>query len=205
MLLLVGLGNPGAKYAGNRHNIGFMAVDAIARAHKFGPWKKKFRSEVCEGAIDGARTLIMKPQTYYNDSGHAVAEASRFYKIPSSQIVVFYDEIDLAPGRFRMKTGGGAAGNNGIRSIAAWVDDDNFRRARLGTGHPGQAELVQGHVLSDFAKSEREGVEKLLDAIAKSAPMLARGEDDKFQAEVMRLAPAERSGGRGPRQNTDES
>jgi PTH1 family peptidyl-tRNA hydrolase len=205
MLLLVGLGNPGAKYAGNRHNIGFMAVEAIARAYKFGPWKKKFRSEVCEGAIDGARTLIMKPQTYYNDSGHAVAEASRFYKIPSSQIVVFYDEIDLAPGRFRMKTGGGAAGNNGIRSIAAWVDDDNFRRARLGTGHPGQAELVQGHVLSDFAKSEREGVEKLLDAIAKSAPMLARGEDDKFQAEVMRLAPAERSGGRGPRQNTDES
>lgn len=199
MLILVGLGNPGARHAGNRHNIGFMAVDAIARAHGFGPWKKKFRSEVAEGSIAGVRTLIMKPQTYYNDSGHAVAEASRFYKIPSADIVVFYDEIDLAPGRFRMKTGGGAAGNNGVRSIAAWLDDDNFRRARLGTGHPGHADMVQGHVLSDFAKSEQEGVAKLLDAVAKSAPLLARGEDEKFQGEVMRLAPAEKSGGRGPR------
>jgi PTH1 family peptidyl-tRNA hydrolase len=201
MLLLVGLGNPGAKYAGNRHNIGFMAVDAIARAHGFGPWKKKFRGEVCEGSIGGVRALILKPQTYYNDSGHSVAEASRFYKIPPNQIVVFYDEIDLAPGRFRMKVGGGAAGNNGVRSIAAWLDEDNFRRARLGTGHPGHADLVQGHVLSDFSKSEREGVEKLLDAVAKSAPMLARGEDDKFQGEVMRLAPAEKA---NPRQRKDE-
>jgi PTH1 family peptidyl-tRNA hydrolase len=196
MLLFVGLGNPGAKYAGNRHNIGFMAVEAIARAHGFGPWKKKFRSEVCEGGIGGVRTLIMKPQTFYNDSGHAVAEASRFYKIPESDIVVFYDEIDLAPGRFRMKTGGGAAGNNGIRSISAWLDTDAFRRARLGTGHPGHADLVHNHVLNDFAKSEREGVDKLLDAVAKSAPLLARGEDEKFQAEVLRLAPAEKAGGR---------
>ena len=196
MLLLVGLGNPGAKYAGNRHNIGFMAVDAIARAHGFGAWKKKFRSEVCEGSIGGVRTLIMKPQTFYNDSGHAVAEASRFYKIPPSEIVVFYDEIDLAPGRFRMKLGGGAAGNNGIRSIAAWLDEDAFRRARLGTGHPGHADLVHGHVLSDFAKSDAEWVEKLLDAVAKSAPMLAQGEDEKFQAEIMRLAPADKAGGR---------
>jgi PTH1 family peptidyl-tRNA hydrolase len=196
MLLLVGLGNPGAKYAGNRHNIGFMAAEAIARAHGFGPWKKKFRSEACEGAIGGVRTLIVKPQTFYNDSGHAVAEASRFYKIAPSEIVVFYDEIDLAPGRFRMKTGGGAAGNNGIRSIAAWLDSDAFRRARLGTGHPGHADLVHGHVLSDFSKTEREWVDKLLDAVAKSAPLLARGEDEKFQGEVMRLAPAEKSGGR---------
>jgi PTH1 family peptidyl-tRNA hydrolase len=196
MLLLVGLGNPGAKYAGNRHNIGFMAVEAIARAHKFGPWKKKFRSEVCEGSIDGVRTLIIKPQTFYNDSGHAVAEAARFYRIPQSDIVVFYDEIDLAPGRFRMKTGGGAAGNNGIRSISAWLDTDAFRRARLGTGHPGHADLVHGHVLSDFSKSEREWVDRLLDAAAKSAPLLARGDDEKFQGEVMRLAPAEKAGGR---------
>jgi PTH1 family peptidyl-tRNA hydrolase len=196
MLLLVGLGNPGAKYASNRHNIGFMAVEAVARAHGFGPWKKKFRSEICEGGIDGVRTLIMKPQTFYNDSGHAVAEAARFYKIPQNDIVVFYDEIDLAPGRFRMKTGGGAAGNNGIRSIAAWLDTDAFRRARLGTGHPGHADLVHNHVLSDFAKSEREGVDKLLDALAKSAPLLAKGDDEKFQAEVMRLAPAEKAGGR---------
>lgn len=196
MLLLVGLGNPGAKYAGNRHNIGFMAVDAIARAYAFGPWKKKFRGEVCEGSINGVRTLLMKPQTFYNDSGHAVAEAARFYKIAQNEIVVFYDEIDLAPGRFRMKTGGGAAGNNGIRSISAWLDSDGYRRARLGTGHPGHADLVHGHVLSDFAKSEREGVDKLLDAIAKSAPLLAHGDDEKFQGEVMRLAPAEKAGGR---------
>ena len=196
MLLLVGLGNPGAKYAGNRHNIGFMAVDAIARAYAFGPWKKKFLSEVCEGSINGVRKLLMKPQTFYNDSGHAVAEAARFYKIAQNEIVVFYDEIDLAPGRFRRKTGGGAAGNNGIRSISAWLDTDAYRRARLGTGHPGHADLVHGHVLSDFAKSEREGVDKLLDAIAKSAPLLAHGDDEKFQGEVMRLAPAEKAGGR---------
>lgn len=202
MLLLVGLGNPGAKYAGNRHNIGFMAVDALARAYNAGPWKKKFRSDVAEASIDGVRTLLMKPQTYYNDSGHAVAEASRFYKIPSRDIVVFYDEIDLAPGRFRMKTGGGAAGNNGIRSIAAWLDDDNFRRARMGTGHPGDKEKVQGHVLSDFHKSELEWVEKLLEAVAKAAPMLAKGEDDKYQAEVMRLAPAAKA---NPRKASGEA
>ena len=205
MLLLVGLGNPGAKYAGNRHNIGFMAVDAIARAYKAGPWKKKFRSEVAEASIDGVRTLLMKPQTFYNDSGHAVAEALRFYKIPSTDVVVFYDEIDLAPGRFRMKQGGGAAGNNGIRSIAAWLDDDNFRRARLGTGHPGHADKVHGHVLSDFHKSDLEWVEKLLDAVAKAAPMLAQGDDDKYQAEVMRLAPAVRADPRKPASNNDES
>lgn len=204
MLLLVGLGNPGAKYAGNRHNIGFMAVDALARAYKAGPWKKKFRSEVAEVSIGGVRAMLMKPQTFYNDSGHAVAEASRFYKIPASDIVVFYDEIDLAPGRFRMKQGGGAAGNNGIRSIAAWLDDDNFRRARLGTGHPGHADKVHGHVLSDFHKSELEWVEKLIDAVAKAAPLLAGGDDDKYQAEVLRLAPAAKSGGRGPREEDDK-
>jgi peptidyl-tRNA hydrolase, PTH1 family len=193
MLLLVGLGNPGAKYADNRHNIGFMAADAIARAHGFGPWKKKFRSQVCEGAIEGVRTILIKPQTFYNDSGHAVAEASRFYKIPAADIVVFYDEIDLAPGRFRMKTGGGAAGNNGVRSIAAWLDDDAFRRARMGTGHPGHADKVHGHVLSDFHKADAEWVANLLDAVAKAAPLLAKGEDDKYQAEVMRLAPADKA------------
>lgn len=201
MLLLVGLGNPGAKYAGNRHNIGFMAVDALARAYNAAPWKKKFRSEVAEASIAGVRTLLMKPQTFYNDSGHAVAEAARFYKTPATDIVVFYDEIDLAPGRFRMKTGGGAAGNNGIRSIAAWLDEDNFRRARMGTGHPGHADRVHGHVLSDFHKSEREWVERLLDAVVKAAPLLAAGEDDKYQAEVMRLAPAAKS---NPRTNHND-
>lgn len=199
MLLLVGLGNPGAKYANNRHNIGFMAVDEIARVYKFGPWKKKFRSEVAEGVIDGVRCLAMKPQTFYNDSGHAAAEAARFYKIPPSDVIVFYDEIDLAPGRFRMKQGGGAAGNNGIRSLSAWLDDDNFRRARMGTGHPGDKDKVHGHVLSDFHKADAEWVAKLIEAVAKAAPMLVHGEDDKYQAEVMRLAPAEKAGGRGPR------
>jgi PTH1 family peptidyl-tRNA hydrolase len=198
MLLIVGLGNPGAKYAGNRHNIGFMAADALAHAHKFGPWRKKFRGEIAEGQIGGVRTLILKPQTYYNDSGHAVAEAARFYKIPSNQIVVFYDEIDLAPGRFRMKTGGGAAGNNGVRSIAAWLDDDTFRRARLGTGHPGDKDKVMSHVLSDFHKAEHAWRDALLEAVAKAAPLLAQGDDEKFQGEVMRLAPAQKADPRKP-------
>jgi PTH1 family peptidyl-tRNA hydrolase len=196
MLLLVGLGNPGAKYAGNRHNIGFMAVDALARAHKIAPWKKKFRGQAAEGQIDGVRVLLLKPQTFYNDSGHAVAEAARFYKLRPRDIVVFYDEIDLAPGRLRMKLGGGAAGNNGIRSISAWLDEDDYRRARLGTGHPGDKDKVQGHVLSDFAKSDAAWVARLLDALARAAPLLVHGDDEKYQAEVLRLAPAEKSGGR---------
>jgi peptidyl-tRNA hydrolase, PTH1 family len=190
MLLFVGLGNPGAKYAGHRHNIGFMAADAIARAHGFGPWRKKFQSELTEGTIGGERVLLMKPQTYMNESGRAVGEAANFYKLNAREVVVFYDEIDLAPGRFRMKTGGGAAGHNGIRSIAASAIGDGFRRARLGVGHPGHKDLVHHYVLADFFKEERDWVEKLLDAVAKSAPMLVKGDDDKYQAEVMRLAPA---------------
>ena len=205
MLLLVGLGNPGAKYSGNRHNIGFMAADALARAYRFGPWRKKFRGLVSEGQIDGVRCLLLKPQTFYNDSGHAVAEAARFHKIGGDSVVVFYDEIDLAPGRFRMKTGGGAAGNNGIRSIAAWLDEDNFRRARLGTGHPGHKDKVQGHVLSDFHKSDAQWVANLLDAVAKAAPLLVKGEDDKYQAEVMRLAPAEKANVRKPQEKAEDT
>ncbi len=197
MFLLVGLGNPGAKYSGNRHNIGFMAVDAIARAHAFGPWKKKFHGDLAEGRIDGVRTLILKPQTFMNESGRAVGEAAGFHKLSPMQVVVFYDEIDLAPGRFRMKTGGGAAGHNGIRSIIASPLGEGFRRARLGVGHPGQADLVHGYVLSDFAKADGDWVKKLLDAVSKAAPLIAKGEDDKYQAEVMRLAPAEKAGGRG--------
>ncbi|MEQ1618503.1 MAG: aminoacyl-tRNA hydrolase [Terricaulis sp.] len=203
MLLLVGLGNPGAKYSGNRHNIGFMAVEALARAHGFGPWKKKFHGELAEGQIDGLRTALLKPQTYMNESGRSVGEAASFYKLTPMQVAVFYDEIDLAPGRFRMKSGGGAAGHNGIRAIIASAIGEGFRRARMGVGHPGQAELVHGYVLSDFAKADKEWVEKLLDACAKAAPLLAKGEDDKYQAEVMRLAPAEKAGGRG-RPNLDE-
>jgi PTH1 family peptidyl-tRNA hydrolase len=198
MLLLVGLGNPGAKYAGNRHNVGFMAVDAIARAHGFSPWRKKFQGELAEGHIDGVRTLILKPQTFMNESGRAVGEAANFHKLSPADIVVFYDEIDLAPGRFRMKTGGGAAGHNGIRSIIASPVGEGFRRARLGVGHPGLKELVHGYVLSDFHKADSEWVSRLIDAVAKAAPLLARGEDDKYQAEVMRLAPAAKADPRKP-------
>ena len=195
MLLIAGLGNPGQAYAKNRHNIGFLAVDEIARRWGFGPERSRFRSLASEGKIDApdgpVRALILKPQTFYNDSGSAIAEALKFFKLQPSDLVVFYDEIDLAPGRFRMKTGGGAAGNNGIRSTAAHVGPD-FRRARLGTGHPGDKALVHGHVLSDFHTPDLMWVEPLLQACADAAPLLALGEDEKYQAEVMRLAPAEK-------------
>ncbi|MBI1251245.1 MAG: aminoacyl-tRNA hydrolase [Alphaproteobacteria bacterium] len=197
MLLLAGLGNPGPKYAGNRHNIGFMAIDAITRRHGFGPWRKKFQGEIAEGAIDGVRCLALKPQTFMNESGRSVGEAARFHKIAPLGVVAFYDEIDLAPGRFRMKTGGGAAGHNGIRSIIASPVGEGFRRARLGVGHPGHKDQVHGYVLSDFAKADAGWVDKLIEAVAAAAPFLARGEDDKYQAEVMRLAPAEKA---NPRQ-----
>jgi PTH1 family peptidyl-tRNA hydrolase len=195
MLLIAGLGNPGQTYAKNRHNIGFMAVDEIARRWGFGPFRARFAGFTAEGRIetpDGpVRALILKPQTFYNESGRAVSEALKFFKIEPENLVVFYDEIDLAPGRFRMKAGGGAAGNNGIRSIAASVGP-YFRRARLGTGHPGEKELVHGHVLSEFHKADRKWVDPLIEAVAEAAPLLAAGEDEKYQTEVMRLAPAEK-------------
>jgi peptidyl-tRNA hydrolase, PTH1 family len=196
MLLIAGLGNPGPGYAKNRHNVGFMAVEEIARRWGFSPARSRFQSLASEGAIDTpggqARALILKPQTFYNESGRAIGEALKFFKLKPSDLVVFYDEIDLAPGRFRMKTGGGAAGNNGIRSATAQVGPD-FRRARIGTGHPGQKELVHGHVLSDFHKAELKWLEPLLQALADAAPLLAAGEDEKYQTEVMRLAPAEKA------------
>lgn len=196
MLLIAGLGNPGPQYVRNRHNIGFMAVDQIARRWGFGPERRRFQGLASEGSIDTpqgpVRALILKPQTFYNESGRAVGEALKFYKLDPSDLVVFYDEIDLAPGRFRMKAGGGAAGNNGVRSITSQVGP-HFRRARLGTGHPGAKELVHGHVLSDFHKAETKWVEPLLIACADAAPLLALGEDEKYQAEVMRLAPAEKA------------
>ncbi|PZQ61053.1 MAG: aminoacyl-tRNA hydrolase [Phenylobacterium zucineum] len=195
MLIIAGLGNPGPTYAKNRHNIGFMAVDEIARRWGFSPARSRFHSHASEGSIDtpegSVRALLLKPQTYYNESGRAVGEALKFFKLKPSDLVVFYDEIDLGPGRFRVKTGGGAAGNNGIRSVTAQVGAD-FRRARLGTGHPGQKELVHGHVLSDFHKADMVWVEPLLQACADALPLLAVGEDEKYQAEVMRLAPAEK-------------
>ena len=201
MLIIAGLGNPGPKYAGNRHNIGFMAIDAFADRWRFGPERVKFQSLVREGAIDTAdgavRALLMKPQTYMNESGRAVGEAAKFYKLKPADVVVFYDEIDMAPGRFRMKTGGGAAGHNGIRSIAASSIGPEFRRARMGVGHPGQKELVHGYVLSGFHKAEQPWVKGLIDACADALPFLAAGDDLRYQGEVLRLAPAPKA---NPRQ-----
>ena len=191
MLILAGLGNPGPKYEKNRHNVGFMAVDAIARRWNFGPWKGRFQSFAAEGSVGDVKAILIKPQTYYNDSGLAVGAAMRFFKATPADVILFYDEIDLAPGRFRMKTGGGAAGNNGIRSIVSQVGP-YFRRARIGTGHPGDKDLVMGHVLSDFHKVDARWLAPLLEALADAAPLLAAGEDEKYQTEVMRLAPAEK-------------
>jgi PTH1 family peptidyl-tRNA hydrolase len=195
MLILAGLGNPGPEYAKNRHNLGRMTVDAIARRWSFERERSRFSGLTREGTIatpqGDVRALILKPQTFYNDSGKAVGEALSFYKLSAADLVVFYDEIDLAPGRFRMKTGGGAAGNNGIRSIAGRIGPD-FRRARLGTGHPGHKDLVMGHVLSDFHKVDIPWVAALVAACAEAAPLLAVGDDERYQAEVMRLAPAEK-------------
>jgi PTH1 family peptidyl-tRNA hydrolase len=196
MLLIAGLGNPGPDHARNRHNIGFMAVDEIARRWGFSAPRRRFQGHASEGAIETptgpVKALILKPQTFYNESGRAVGEALSFFKIAPEDLIVFYDEIDLAPGRFRMKAGGGAAGNNGVRSITAQVGP-YFRRARLGTGHPGHKDMVHGHVLSDFHKAELKWVAPLLEALADAAPLLALGEDEKYQAEVMRLAPAEKA------------
>jgi PTH1 family peptidyl-tRNA hydrolase len=206
MLIIVGLGNPGAKYAHNRHNIGFLALKAIASHWRFGPERSKFQGLVSEGAIDApggaVKAILLKPQTFYNDAGQAVSAAMKFYKATPVDVVVFYDEIDLAPGRFRMKTGGGAAGNNGIRSITAHIGAD-FRRARMGTGHPGHKDKVMGHVLSDFHKVEQGWVNALCNACAEALPLLAAGEDERYQAEVMRLAPAEKADPRQPNQGLD--
>jgi len=195
MLIIVGQGNPGEKYAHNRHNIGFLALKAIASRWRFAPERSKFHSLAQDGVIDTptgqVKALLLKPQTFYNETGRAVSEAMKFYKATPADVVVFYDEIDLAPGRFRMKLGGGAAGNNGVRSITAHIGPD-FRRARMGTGHPGHKDKVMGHVLSDFHKVDQAWVNALCNACAEALPLLAMGEDEKYQTEVMRLAPADK-------------
>jgi peptidyl-tRNA hydrolase, PTH1 family len=183
MLLFVGLGNPGAKYAGNRHNIGFMAVDEIVRRHNFSSWRKKFQSDMSDGVLGGEKVLVLKPQTYMNESGRAVGDAVRFHNIPLENVYVFYDELDLEPGKVRVKMGGGAAGHNGIRSIAAHITPE-FKRVRLGIGHPGDKDMVMPHVLGDFAKSDREWLAKLLEGVADEIPLLAEGKDEKFQSKV---------------------
>jgi PTH1 family peptidyl-tRNA hydrolase len=200
-LIIAGLGNPEAQYARNRHNLGFLVLGAIAKRWEFGPERRRFHALAAEGSLPTAdgpvRTLLLRPQTYYNDSGLSVGEAMRFYKLKPKNVVVFYDEIDLAPGRFRMKTGGGAAGNNGVRSITGAIGPD-FRRARMGMGHPGHKDLVMGYVLSDIPKADREWVNALANACVEALPLLAAGDDEKYQAEVLRLAPAEKADPRQP-------
>lgn len=183
MLLFVGLGNPGAKYAQNRHNIGFMAVDEIARRHGFSPWRRRFQGETAEGSLDGERVILLRPTTFMNDSGRAVQEAANFFKLGVGGVTVFQDELELPPAKVRVKVGGGIAGHNGLRSISSHIGND-YRRVRLGIGHPGVKELVHGHVLSDFAKSDRPWVEALCEAVADNAALLALGRDSAFQNKV---------------------
>ena len=190
MFLLVGLGNPGTKYAGNRHNIGFMAVDEIVRRHGFSPWRKKFHGEVSEGILGMQKTLVLKPLTFMNESGQAVGEAIRFLGMEPEQVIVIYDEIDLMAGKVRVKLGGGAAGHNGIRSITAHIGP-YYTRVRLGVGHPGDKTLVHPHVLSDFAKVDKVWLTPLLDAVAECAALLVEGDTATFQNKVhLALAPA---------------
>jgi PTH1 family peptidyl-tRNA hydrolase len=186
MLLWVGLGNPGPEHARQRHNIGFMALDAIARRHGFAPWRSKFKGEVSDGAIGGRKILLLKPMTYMNLSGEAVQAAAGFHKIPTADIWAWHDELDLAPGKVRVKKGGGTAGHNGLRDIQRALGSADYWRVRLGIGHPGQKEKVTGHVLGNFAKAET-WVEKLLDALPDAAPLLAGAKPEEFMTRVAHL------------------
>jgi len=183
MLLFVGLGNPGPKHAGNRHNIGFMAVQAIARRHELSPWRRRFQGVAVEGNIANERILLLLPGTYMNESGRAVWEAANFYKLDTGSIVVFHDEVDLAPAKVRVKVGGGVAGHNGLRSITAHIGNE-YKRVRVGIGKPDVKELVPMHVLGDFAKSEWAWVEALCDVMAENAPLLVKDQDSSFQNKV---------------------
>lgn len=194
MKLFVGLGNPGGQYAGNRHNIGFMALDRIAADHGFAPWRVRFQGLVAEGMLGGRKVILLKPQTFMNLSGQAAGEAMRFYRLEPGDVTVFHDELDLAPGKLRVKTGGGHAGHNGLRSLHQHIGEA-YHRVRLGIGHPGHKDRVAGYVLSDFAKAE-VWVEDLLRGIAEGAPALARGDAAGFQnAVALRLAPPRPSTG----------
>ncbi|RZV99342.1 MAG: aminoacyl-tRNA hydrolase [Rhodobacteraceae bacterium] len=189
MKLFVGLGNPGAKYAQNRHNIGFMAVDRIASDHGFGPWRSKFQGSVSEGQLGGEKVILLKPETFMNRSGQSVGEAVRFYKLDLTDVVVFHDEIDLAPGKLRAKSGGGHAGHNGLRSLHAHLGD-GYARVRLGVGHPGHKDAVPTYVLKDFPKADQDWLDDLLRGISDGAADLAKGDTGRFQnAVALRLNP----------------
>ena len=190
MKLLIGLGNPGAKYARNRHNIGFMALDQIASDHGFGPWRSKFQGQVSEGRIGSDKVILLKPETFMNLSGQSAGEAMRFHKLDPSDVIVFHDELDLAPGKVRLKTGGGHAGHNGLRSIHGHIGPE-YDRVRLGIGHPGHKDRVAGYVLQDFAKADQDWIDDMMRGVADGAPWLAQGKADRFQnAVAQRMAPA---------------
>lgn len=198
MKLFVGLGNPGAKYAGNRHNIGFMALDRIAADHGFAPWKKTFKGMAADGRLGDARVLLLKPETFMNLSGESVQSAMAFHKIPPADVVVFHDELDLAPGKMRLKQGGGHAGHNGLRSIHAHIGEA-YGRVRLGIGHPGHKDAVAGYVLHDFAKADQDWLDDLLRGLSDGAPYLATGDGPKFSnAVALRTAPPRPSTGAKP-------
>jgi peptidyl-tRNA hydrolase, PTH1 family len=183
MILIAGLGNPGARYAKNRHNIGFMAVERIAGAHRIGPFRQRFQGLIADGAIEGQRVALLMPTTFMNDSGQSVGDAMRFFKLELGAVIVVHDELDLAPGKARVKVGGGNAGHNGLRSITAHIGND-YKRVRLGIGHPGAKELVYPFVLGDFFKEEMRWVETVCDATAAAADLLASGEDARFQNKI---------------------
>jgi PTH1 family peptidyl-tRNA hydrolase len=183
MLLFVGLGNPGPQYVGNRHNVGFMVAQAIARRHDIAPWRRRFQGVAVEGAIAGERVLLLLPGTFMNESGRAVAEAVHFYKLEPGQVVVFHDEAELSPGKVRLKIGGGNAGHNGLRSISEHIGNE-YRRVRIGVGHPGDKKLMERYVLQDFAKDEWPWVEALCDLIADNVALLIEGKDSTFQNKI---------------------
>lgn len=189
MKLLVGLGNPGAKYAGNRHNVGFMALDRIASDHGFGPWRGKFQGQVSEGTLADDKVILLKPETFMNNSGQSVGEAVRFFKLSPADVTVFHDEIDIAPGKLRVKSGGGHAGHNGLRSLHAHIGAD-YQRVRIGVGHPGHKDAVPVYVLKDFSKADGEWLDDLLRGIGDGAPHLVDGDTGRFQnAVALRLNP----------------
>jgi peptidyl-tRNA hydrolase, PTH1 family len=190
MQLWVGLGNPEPGMARNRHNIGYMAVDTIAIRHRFGPWRQRFKGLTAEGMVGAHRVLALKPRTYMNASGEAVQAAMAFYKLPPEAVVAFHDELDLAPGKVRVKRGGGAAGHNGLRSMDRLLGTPEYWRVRLGIGHPGNKEQVLGHVLGDFGKADRDWLIRLLDAVADAAELLADGKVEAFMTKVALLGPA---------------
>ena len=185
--LIVGLGNPGPDYVFTRHNIGFMAIDAIAHRHGFGPWRQRFRGLFAEGSVGGERVIALKPLTYMNDSGESVQPAAAFYKIPVEEITAFHDELDLIPGKIRVKRGGGAAGHNGLRSMDRCLGGPDYWRVRLGIGHPGDKARVLGWVLGDFAKADSVWLTPMLEAVAEAAPLLAAGKPENFMTQMALL------------------